>query len=122
MRAAIRSFEWDDLRPDRAVEHAVNLVMLIGPRDGPGDETFRVTVCTPQAISALLNRDGIVLGRHLLLVSEIAQGKIEAFLHDRLRRLDGNNWQELAEKISRLAYWEFEDYTVGNDSSTRRHA
>ena len=85
------------------------------PQDGPGDETFQITVCTPQAIKALLDHDGIVVGRHLLLVSDLDPAKIEVFLHDRLRRLDGNNWPELAEKIGRLAYWEFEDYTAASD-------
>ncbi len=115
MRAVIRSFEWNDLRPDRGIDQTVNLVMLIGPQNGPGDETFQITVCTPQATKALLDRDGIVVGRHLLLVRDLDPAKIEAFLHDRLRRLDGNNWPELAEKIGRLAYWEFEDYTAASD-------
>ncbi|MDQ2848153.1 MAG: immunity 8 family protein [Actinomycetota bacterium] len=115
MRAAIRSFQWDDLRPDRGVDQTINLVMVIGPQDGPGDETFQITVCTPEALTVLLDRDGIVVGRHLLLVGGINKTKIEAFLQDRLRRLDGDNWGGLAEKISRLAYWEFEDYTAPTD-------
>lgn len=72
--------------------------MLIGPQDSPGDETFQITVCTPQAITALLDRDGVVVGHHLLLVSDIDPAKIEAFLHDRLRRLDGNSWGDLARR------------------------
>lgn len=88
--------------------------MVVGPQDGPGDEIFQITVCTPQAIQTVLDRDGIVVGRHFLLVSHIAPAKIEAFLHDRLRRLDGTTWPELADKIGRLAYWEFEDYTAAD--------
>ena len=112
MRAAIRSFEWDDLRPDRDVDQTVDLVMIIGPQDGPGDETFQITVCTPQALTVLLDRDSIVVRRHLLLVGEIDTPKIEAFLLDRLRRLDGKSWGDLAEKIGRLAYRKFDDYTA----------
>lgn len=112
MRAAIRTFEWDDLRSDRAMDRPINLVMVVGPLDGAGDETFQITVCTPAALTFLLDRDGIVVGRHLLLVGGINPANIEAFLQDRLRRLDGDTWPELATKIGRLGYWEFEDYTA----------
>lgn len=115
MRAAIRSFEWDDLRSDRSVDEVVNLVMTIGPLNARGEEIFQIAICTPQAVDALLRRDSIMSGRHLLLVSDFVPAKIEAFLSDRLSRLDGRDWPELADKIGRLALWEFEDYATAND-------
>jgi hypothetical protein len=77
--------------------------------DGPGSENFRITICTRAAVDALVERDGIVIGRHLLIVGNLNTARIEALLHDRLRRLDADTWQQLAEKIGRLAYWEFVD-------------
>lgn len=112
MRAQIRSFDWDDLGRDHPVDQTVNLVMHIGPLNSPGDETFQVTICTPQALDALLASDGIFIGRHHLIVNDLNTAKIEAFLQDRLRRLDGDTWQQLAEKIGRIGYWEFEDYSA----------
>lgn len=111
MRAAIRRFEWDDLASaDPAVE-PVNLVIAAGPAGGPGEERFQISVCTIDALALLVARQGIVIGRHYLFVEVINTKRIEAFLHDRLRRIDGRNWHEVAEKIARIGYWEFEDYT-----------
>ena len=107
MRAEIRSFEWETESDDQSV----GLLLHAGPVGGPGDETFHVSVCTPAALNVLLARDGIVIGRHLLLVERVDRTRIEAFLADRLRRIDGDSWDVLAEKISRIGYWEFEDYT-----------
>ena len=70
-----------------------------------------MSVSTPAALNVLLARDGIVIGRHLLLVKRVDRTRIEAFLADRLRRIDGDSWDVVAEKISRIGYWEFEDYT-----------
>lgn len=68
-------------------------------------------MCTPDGLSELLDRDGLVVGRHLLFVRNIDVERIEEFIRDRLRRLNGESWPALAEKIGRLGYWEFEDYT-----------
>ena len=112
MRAEIRSFEWEHENDDQSV----GLVLHAGPVGGPGDETFHVSVCTPAALNVLLERDGIVVGRHLLLVDRVDRIRIEAFLADRLRRIDGKSWDVLAEKISRIGYWEFEDYIPSPDA------
>ena len=112
MRAKIRFFEWDGLRPDRRSDEPVNLTMIIGPLDGPGDEVFQVTICTLEAISSLVARDGMLLGRYLLIVDGMNTARVEAFFEDRLRRLDGDTWPQLAEKIARIARWEFEDNTL----------
>jgi hypothetical protein len=50
-------------------------------------------------------------GRHFLFVERIVTAQVEDFVSDRLRRMDGDTWPELAEKIGRLGFWEFEDYT-----------
>jgi hypothetical protein len=109
MRADIRSFGWDDLLIDPRTDRPINLVMIVGPLDGPGDEIFQITVCTAEALKVLLDRDGIVVGLHLLLVAGLNPSRIEAFLEDRVRRLDADTWLELAAKIGRIGYWEFED-------------
>jgi hypothetical protein len=46
---------------------------------------------------------------HYLFVPGINTERIEAFLNDRMRMLDGDNWRDLAEKIARIGSWEFED-------------
>jgi hypothetical protein len=54
----------------------------------------------------------MVIGRHYLFVPGINTERIEAFLNDRMRRLDGDNWWDLAQKIARIGSWEFEDHTA----------
>jgi hypothetical protein len=110
MRATIRFFEWDDLRPDHPRDQPVNLVLQIGPLNEPGTETFQLSICTVEAIAALVGRDGMVFGRHLLIVGDVNPARIEAFLRDRLSRLEGKSWPELSEKIARIAHSEFEDH------------
>jgi hypothetical protein len=114
MRAEIASFEWPDLERDGVDGSALSmtsLVFIARPLGSTGGETFQVRVCTPVGLNDLLARDGVVVGRHLLFVSTIDIERIEASIRDRLRRLDADTWRELAEKIGRIGYWEFEDYT-----------
>jgi hypothetical protein len=114
MRAEVKFFEWPDC--DRTgvgvadVESAL-MVFVAGPVDEPGEGTFQITVCTPDGLRDLVRRDSVVVGRHHLFVERINPDQAEAFVRDRLRRLTAETWTELAEKIGRLGYWEFEDYT-----------
>ena len=55
------------------------------------------------------------MGRHLLIVEAINQRKVELFVEDRLRRISADTWDDVALKIGRLGYWEFEDYTEFED-------
>ena len=74
-------------------------------------------MCTPDALAELVARDGIVPGRHFLFVKSINCDRVEAFIHDRLRHISGRTWSDVAEKIGRLGYWEFEDYNEAPGSS-----
>ncbi len=111
MRAVVKRFEWDVLNDDHRDDEQVELVLHVGPIDGPGEEMFTVTVCTPAALLKLLERDGLLVGRHYLFINRIDTNRVEAFINDRLRRLDGDTWPQLANKIARIGFWEFEDYT-----------
>jgi hypothetical protein len=109
--ARVRYFQWLDLElsPDSPRDSTL-LVFAAGPADRPGEETFQATVCTPAALAELVARDGVVPGRHYIFVESLNTEQVENFVHDRLRRISGETWTELAEKIGRIGYWEFEDY------------
>jgi hypothetical protein len=114
MRAEVKYFEWPDLeRGDIAPPdlQSTLLVFAAGPLDAPGEETFQLTVCTPHALADMVQRDGVVIGRHLMFVASLDTGKVEDTVRDRLRRIDADTWPELAAKIGRIGLWEFEDYT-----------
>ena len=113
MRAEVGFFEWTDLEHDRANGNeptSTPLVFSARPIGGEGGETFQLTVCTVDGLAELVARDGVVSGRHHLFVSAIETGRIQAFIEDRLRRLDGDDWSQLSAKIARIGLWEFEDY------------
>ena len=114
MRAEVKHFEWSDsdLAGELEIGRSVSLRFLAGPVGEVGEESFDVTVCTPEALRELVDRDGVVIGRHLLFVSSVSKERLEDFIRDRLRRLDGDTWPTLAEKIGRIGYWEFEDYAA----------
>jgi hypothetical protein len=59
-------------------------------------------VSTTSGLAESIARDGVVPGRHFLFVDAIDPVIIEAFIEDRLRRVDGDAWPGLAEKIGRL--------------------
>lgn len=123
MRAEVASFEWPDLERNGLETSGLNattLVIVARPVGGQGGETFHLTVCTPDGLSELLDRDGLVVGRHLLFGRKIDVERVEEFILDRLRRLDGGSWRTLAEKIGRLGYWEFEDYSARPDIAAIR--
>lgn len=86
------------------------LRMLVGPPDGSGEESFDVLVCTPAWLARVVSEEGPQIGRHRLIVESLDLGKAETFLRRQVERIEAPTWDELASKISRLGYWEFEDY------------
>ena len=115
MRAELRSFFCPDLDLDSrhgvAQADGFLLTLLVGPIGEPGEESFDITVCTPHWLEKRVEHTGgPVIGRHLLVVSTVDMNQIIAFVGARIAELEAPTWNELAGKIGRLGYWEFEDY------------
>ena len=83
---------------------------MIGPSDGPGEESFNLTVCTPEWFAAHKMGNGIVMGSRTLFVSRYDYRMIKAYLERAAQRAEGNSWREIAEGLSWLGEWEFENY------------
>lgn len=86
------------------------LQAMIGPSDGPGEESFDLTVCTPEWFAAHRMEAGIVMGSRTLFVSAYDYRAVKAFLERAAQRAEGKNWREIAESLSWLGTWEFENY------------
>jgi immunity protein 8 of polymorphic toxin system len=87
--------------------------MLVGPTHGPGEESFDVTVCSPEWLAERC-RDGDILdGRHHVIVSPdtFSKQRLTVWLRRRVDAVAGETWTEIGDKLSRLGLWEFEDYT-----------
>ena len=91
-------------------DFAIQLQTVVGPKGSPGEESFDVTLCTPGWVELQTQSQGIVSGHHLLIVAYYSYDLIYQYISKYLATCTGNTWQEVATKISRLGYWEFEDY------------
>ncbi len=84
--------------------------MLIGPRDAPGEEIFQITICSPQWLVKFIKDGDIVAARGYIIAAHYDFQKIRAFLELYVSRCEGQTWQDLAQQISCLGFWEFEQY------------
>jgi hypothetical protein len=116
MHAALRricTIDGDDaatFQPAQPNRFAVVLRLFVGPSSGDGEESFDLTVCTPSWLDAECERDGFILGRHHLVVPSYNFEFIRRTLIKLVECYGGATWQEVADKVGRIGYWEFEDY------------
>ena len=73
MRAQLKSLDLDPdpaTLPGDSAEFALLARMLVGPADGSGEESFDITVCTPEWLGRACRRvGGIYDARHHLVVN-----------------------------------------------------
>jgi hypothetical protein len=101
--------------PEDANRFAQVLRFVVGPSSGDGEESFDLTVCTPVWLQDRCEREGFVIGRHHLVVLAYDFEFIRRTLVRLVERYSGATWQEVATKVSRMAYWEFEDYAQADE-------
>ena len=89
---------------------SVLVQLMVGPANGPGEESFDVVVCNAGWLDQVVRERGSIFGRHYLFVDRIERGAVERAVTDYLSALEAPSWQELAQQIGRVARWEFEDY------------
>ena len=111
---------WVLLKDRRLCAPRANLIQthavgpLVGPADGLGDETFDVTVCTPEWLAqACRTRGGIYDARHHVVVTmeQFDERAMHDWFEARVRRVEGDDWNEIGNRLARLGFSEFEDYT-----------
>ncbi len=67
-------------------------------------------VCTPLWLQRVVREQGPVLGRHYVIVEQFSWSAISQFLTRQVEACTGDDWPTVAEKLSRIGRWEFEDY------------
>lgn len=115
MRAAIRwlgNLDIDDLETwyPEGESWVLGLRILAGPDDGPGEESFDVTICSPAWLSQRVRREGVVDGRHHLVVERFDWPSLRSYIERYVAQCEAGTWREIAGKLARLGHWEFEDY------------
>lgn len=114
--AAVKAIYTSDMNslenyaPDHPELFCVVVRAMVGPKHGEGEESFDINVCTPKWLAEACQREGFVIGRHYLIVARYDVPQIKKLVVELIERCDGNSWQEVAEKVGRIGFWEFEDY------------
>lgn len=115
MRAVLKSLV---LEPDPATlpgdpaEFSLLARMIVGPPDTPGEESFDITVCTPEWLATVCRRvGGIYNARHHLIVNfeDFDARLLRTWLAAEVQKVQADSWAEIGERLGRMGYWEFED-------------
>jgi len=115
MRAKLKEFysldfDLNSYWPDQLDNFGFWVRAMVGPEDGEGSESFDIQVCTPEWLKSRYSDDEVLSGRHMLIVFEYDLDKIKNKVSSYCDSCSGKTWQEIAGKLSRIGYWEFEDY------------
>ena len=121
MRAVIRRFhspDVDDLesfKPSEPDRFAFLLQILVGPENDQGEESFDVLICTPRWMLEKYSENDVVPGRHMIIVFKYDYERLTDFLRKQVAEVVGETWSDVAQGLSRLGRWEFEDYVPADN-------
>jgi hypothetical protein len=109
---SIYSYEVDDLDnwTPSGENWSLGIRLVAGPAGEPGEESFDLTVCTGAWLAAKARDAGVFDARHHLVVARYDWPMVDAYLRRRVSSCPGSSWSDVAEKLSRLGFWEFEDF------------
>jgi len=115
MRAQLKSLMTSDIDPrtywpDEEDDFGYYVQATIGPEGEDAGDVFGFQVCTPKWISRELLTDGSIFARHMLIVAEYDYQAVSKLISALCERTMGTDWQDIAHKLGRYGYWEFEDY------------
>ncbi|MCT4708745.1 immunity 8 family protein [Enterobacteriaceae bacterium H11S18] len=82
----------------------------VGPDDQEGAEYFDMLICTPKWLQKELLKNSVILGRGTIIVDEYDYDKIVGFIEKEVAQCDADDWPGIAQKLSRIGFWEYEDY------------
>mgnify|MGYP006170450799 CR=1 FL=1 len=88
---------------------AITLSLSIGPEHEKGAEYFDLFICNPEWLFKHHWEPKLI--RHMLLVRKYNLDEIKKTITEYIDRCGGENWMEIAKKLSRVFDWEFEDYS-----------
>lgn len=115
MKAIIKSFYSSDLdvesyRPRDPLDEGQWIRLLIGPEDGPGEESFDVLVCTTRWLARDIHRDHVQMLRHTLVMEVFDLELAMRRLRREVGLATGATWQQLLLSLVQIGRWEFDNY------------
>ncbi|MDX8149505.1 Imm8 family immunity protein [Lentzea sp. BCCO 10_0061] len=115
MKAVVRYFvspdvDLENFRPDDPENFSFLLEAIVGPSDGEGEELLQLNVCTLASLTSTVSSDRIVFGRSLVIVGTSKISEILGAVRSAIERVEAESWAQAASRLSRLGFYEFEDY------------
>ncbi|WP_254409356.1 Imm8 family immunity protein [Streptomyces sp. AC495_CC817] len=115
MNAIIRSVYSTDVdveiyEPDDPRDDGQWIRLLIGPKEGEGEESFDVLVCTPAWLARQIEGDQPTLIRHTVLMTSLDLRAAILLLEREVARVSGATWNDLLLGLVQIGFWEFQDY------------
>jgi len=83
---------------------------MIGPDDEEGAEYFDMLICTPRWLQGEVEKNDVFLGKGMIIINEYDYDKIIAFIKKQITDCHADDWLGIAQKLSRISFWEYEDY------------
>jgi len=80
---------------------------MVGPDDGPGEESFAFEVVTP---TYLREQGHPRWGRGLLILDSVDWAIVRQFVDERLSTAARETWSEVGEELNKELHWEFDNY------------
>lgn len=110
----LRSLELEDSLINYWPEDPLNfgcwVRAMIGPREQNGAESFDLLVCTPSWLQNELIVNKILSGKGTIIVSEYDYDELITYLKMQIASCDDKDWPKAALKLSRIGFWEYENY------------
>lgn len=110
----LRSLELEDSLinywPTDPVNFGCWVRAMIGPNDEDGAEAFDMLICTPTWLQNELASNKTLSGKGMIIVEEYDYDEILSYLEEQIVACNDSDWSKAAIKLSRLSFWEYEDY------------
>ncbi|HAT4997292.1 immunity 8 family protein [Serratia marcescens] len=101
-------FTPETYQPDEIDCFGLWINLCIGPENEVGGHDYQVLICTPEWLCKHHWQPELM--RHTLLVRKYDLDEITKTITDYIDQCEGDDWMEIAQKLSRVFAWEFEDY------------
>jgi Immunity protein 8 len=115
MRAEVKRFHSPDVfdlasyRPPDPANFGFLLQVMVGPTGAEGEESVDLVVCT-QAWLEGHPQDQASSEKGLLVIDQYDFVTISAKLREQVSHCEGHDWNEVGACLSKIGYWEFENY------------
>jgi hypothetical protein len=85
--------------------------VLVAQTGTYGEESFDLTVCSPEWLAKRCDTEGIVPGLHHLVVrmGDFDEGRLRTYIESWVARQEGDSWDDIAHQLRLLGWWEFEN-------------